>query len=163
MSEPNHAKFSHLDDAGRAHMVDVGNKSATARIAIAEGQISFSAETLRLLTDNKLPKGDVLTVAKIAGILAAKRTSELVPLCHPLPISYVDLTFEIRHSECNIHARTEVRTTSITGVEMEALTAVSVALLTIYDMTKSVDKTMVISNIRLLHKKGGKSGVYDAS
>ena len=160
MAERVAGEFSHLDDAGRAHMVDVGGKAMTTRTAIAEGDISFSAEAMHLLVDGRLPKGDVFTVAKVAGIQAAKRTSELIPLCHPLALSFIDLGFTVNPDQRKVIARAEVRTSGQTGVEMEALTAVSVALLTVYDMTKSVDKTMVISNVRLLFKEGGKSGIF---
>lgn len=162
MSNAVNPKLSHLDEAGNARMVDVSEKQPSARKAIAEGEIQLSREAMRLLVEKALPKGDVLTVAKIAGIQAAKRTAELIPLCHSLPLSFVDVKFETDKAASVIRARAEASTTGNTGVEMEALTAVSFALLTVYDMTKSVDKTMNISNIRLLYKSGGKSGEYQA-
>jgi cyclic pyranopterin phosphate synthase len=144
------AEFSHLDAAGRARMVDVGHKPVQARTAVAEGMIHCAPETLVALRDQTIPKGDVLTVAKIAGIQAAKRTDELIPLCHSLPLDGVEIRFELREDAVFIEA--EARTQARTGVEMEALTAVSVAALTIYDMCKAVDKSMVIGGIRLIRK-----------
>jgi len=144
------AEFSHLDAAGRARMVDVGHKPLQARIAVAEGMIHCAPETLAALRGQTIPKGDVLTVAKIAGIQAAKRTDELIPLCHSLPLDGVEIRFELREDAVFIEA--EARTQARTGVEMEALTAVSVAALTIYDMCKAVDKSMVIGGIRLIRK-----------
>ncbi len=149
-------RLTHLDDAGAARMVDVSAKPETARTAIAEGRIIMSEEALEAVRGGAVSKGDVLAVARIAGILAAKRTADLIPLCHPLPLSAVRLDLEL--AERSIRARCEVGTTSRTGVEMEALTAVSVALLTIYDMAKSVDRAMRIEGIRLLAKGGGRSG-----
>lgn len=151
-------KLTHLDEHGAAHMVDVGNKSATHREAIAAGEVLMHPETLALIQGGGLAKGDVLAVARVAGIMAAKRTPELIPLCHPLPITgvNVDFSFDAAHSVVKIVAR--VRCTGVTGVEMEALTAVSVAALTIYDMGKAVDRGMRIQNIRLIEKHGGKSG-----
>jgi cyclic pyranopterin phosphate synthase len=143
-------KFSHLDEQGQARMVDVGHKPDQQRRAMASGFISLQPKTLRLLKQQALPKGDVLTVAKIAGIQAAKRTSELIPLCHTLPLHSVDLTFRVKKTGVEIVATSH--TTGKTGVEMEALTAVSVAALTLYDMAKAVDKMMVIGEIRLLEK-----------
>ncbi|HEY2343115.1 MAG TPA: cyclic pyranopterin monophosphate synthase MoaC [Chthoniobacteraceae bacterium] len=143
-------KFSHLDEQGSARMVDVGGKPEQRRIARAEGEVRCAPETIAALRARALPKGDVLTVAKIAGIQAAKRTDELIPLCHSLPISAVDLSFEIE--DAAIRIRSEVSTVARTGVEMEALTAVSVAALTIYDMCKAVDKQMVIGGIRVTEK-----------
>jgi cyclic pyranopterin phosphate synthase len=144
------AEFSHLDAAGRARMVDVGHKPVQARTALAEGIVHCAPETLAALRDRTLPKGDVLTVAKIAGIQAAKRTDELIPLCHSLPLDAVELCFTLRDDGVFIEA--EARTQARTGVEMEALTAVSVAALTVYDMCKAVDKGMVISGVRLVAK-----------
>jgi cyclic pyranopterin phosphate synthase len=144
------ADFSHLDPEGRARMVDVGHKPVKARTAVAGGVIHCAAETLAALRDRTLPKGDVLTVAKIAGIQAAKRTDELIPLCHSLPLDGVEVRFTLRETSVLIEA--EVRTQARTGVEMEALTAVSIAALTIYDMCKAVDKGMVIGDVRLLRK-----------
>ncbi|HYR58278.1 MAG TPA: cyclic pyranopterin monophosphate synthase MoaC [Chthoniobacteraceae bacterium] len=142
--------FSHLDESGRARMVDVGHKPDQRRTARAEGRMRCAAATVTALRDQTLPKGDVLTVAKIAGIQAAKRTDELIPLCHSLPIEVVAIRFEIE--EDAVHIFSEVSTTAKTGVEMEALTAVSVAALTIYDMCKAVDKTMTIDGIRVTEK-----------
>lgn len=148
--EPSPAKFSHLDPAGRAQMVDVGGKPDSARTAVAEGRLNCAPATIEQLRAAALPKGDVLTVAQIAGIQAAKATSTLIPLCHPLALSHVEVTFTVEAD--GIVIRATVRTTGKTGVEMEALTAVSVAALTIYDMCKAVDKTMSIGNIRVLEK-----------
>src|SRR5678816_4290379 len=144
------AQFSHLDASGSARMVDVGHKPAQRRIAKAEGRVHCQPATIAALRDRALPKGDVLTVAKIAAIQAAKRTDELIPLCHSLPIDGVDVEFVLEDDAIRIHA--EVSTTAKTGVEMEALTAISVAALTIYDMCKAVDKTMSISDIRVIEK-----------
>jgi cyclic pyranopterin phosphate synthase len=149
MSSPE-ARFSHLDETGSARMVDVGHKPPQRRLARAAGVVRCRAETIRALREQALPKGDVLTVAKIAGIQAAKRTDALIPLCHSLPLDSVDLQFEIGETEVRIFA--EAATTSRTGVEMEALVAVSVAALTIYDMCKAVDKEMVIGDIRVTEK-----------
>ena len=143
--------FSHLDESGRARMVDVGHKPEQRRTARAEGRVHCAAATIAALRDQALPKGDVLTVAKIAAIQAAKRTDELIPLCHSLPLNAVELTFTIEPTA--IHIASEVTTTAKTGVEMEALTAVSVAALTIYDMCKAVDKAMVIGGIRVTEKR----------
>jgi cyclic pyranopterin monophosphate synthase len=143
-------KFSHLDQEGHAKMVDVGHKPAQLRIAVAEGSVRCQPETLAALRAKKLPKGDVFTVAKIAAIQAAKRVDELIPLCHSLPLDAVDVRFFVRKT--SVHITAEARTTAKTGVEMEALTAVSVAALTIYDMCKAVDKTMAIEEIRLVSK-----------
>jgi cyclic pyranopterin phosphate synthase len=143
-------QFSHLDEAGRAKMVDVGHKPAQQRIAIAEGFVRCQPETITALRAKKLPKGDVFTVAKIAAIQAAKRTDELIPLCHSLPLDAVEVSFSMKKNL--VHIVAEARTTAKTGVEMEALTAVSVAGLTIYDMCKAVDKTMVIEGVRLVSK-----------
>jgi len=143
-------KFSHLDDKGSAQMVDVGHKPPQLRIAVAEGVVTCQSATLTALRAKKIPKGDVFTVAKIAAIQAAKRVDELIPLCHSLPLDAVDVRFFLRKN--SIHITAEARTTAKTGVEMEALTAVSVAALTIYDMCKAVDKTMVIDGITLVKK-----------
>jgi cyclic pyranopterin monophosphate synthase len=145
------SKFSHLDESGAARMVDVGSKPSQRRIARAEGILRCAASTISALRSHALPKGDVLTVAKLAGIMAAKRCDELIPLCHSLPLDSVDVEFEIREQEIVI--RTTASTTAKTGVEMEALTAVSVAALTIYDMCKAVDKEMVIGDIRVTEKR----------
>ena len=152
------ARLSHVDARGRVTMVDVGDKPVTAREAIARGTITMSREALRLIRAGAVKKGDPLQTARLAGILAAKQTSSLIPLCHPLPISSVNVELIPKARGYEIEAR--VRTTSQTGVEMEALTAVAVAALTIYDMVKAVDKTMVIGDIRLMSKTGGRSGTY---
>jgi cyclic pyranopterin phosphate synthase len=143
-------KFSHLDEQGRARMVNVGAKKPQHRVAVAEGVIRCERETIKALREQALPKGDVLTVAKIAGIQAAKRTDELIPLCHPLPLDGIDVDFEIAADAIAIRAT--VSTNARTGAEMEALTAVTVAALTIYDMCKAIDKEMVIENVRLISK-----------
>jgi cyclic pyranopterin monophosphate synthase len=152
------SKLTHLDDSGAAQMVDVSAKGDTVREAVAEGRITMSAEALSAIREGSAKKGDVLATARIAGIVAAKKTSELIPLCHPLMLSKVsvDLQFEAD----GIRAIALVRLTGKTGVEMEAMTAVSVALLTIYDMAKAIDKAMQISGVRLLSKSGGKSGEW---
>ncbi len=153
--------LSHVDRRGRVKMVDVGDKPVTTREAVARGTITMSAEAVRLIRRGAVKKGDPLQTARLAGIMAAKRTSSLVPLCHPLPLSSVDVDLVPRARGYEIKAR--VRTTAQTGVEMEALTAVSVAALTVYDMVKAVDKTMVIGDIRLMLKSGGRSGTYRRS
>ncbi len=150
------SKLTHLDDNGAAHMVDVSAKADTVREAVAEGRISMSPDTLTAIRQGSAKKGDVLATARIAGIMAAKKTSELIPLCHPLMLSKVALDFAFEDG--GIRATATVRLTGQTGVEMEALTAVSIALLTLYDMAKALDKGMIISGIRLLAKSGGKSG-----
>ena len=157
MTDSNDQQLSHLDSQGHAHMVDVSDKAVTAREATARGRVRMRAETLALIVDGEIPKGDVFATARIAGIMAAKRTHELIPLCHPLPISGIEVALcpDIAASAVEIEAT--VRTTSRTGVEMEALTAVSVAALTIYDMCKAVEKTMQIVDVRLVAKSGGKS------
>jgi cyclic pyranopterin monophosphate synthase len=152
------ARLSHVDARGRVRMVDVGDKPVTAREAVARGTITMSQEALRLIRRGAVKKGDPLQTAKLAGILAAKQTSALIPLCHPLPISSVNVEVKPKARGYEIEAR--VRTTGQTGVEMEALTAVAVAALTIYDMVKAVDKTMVIGAIRVIRKSGGRSGTY---
>jgi cyclic pyranopterin phosphate synthase len=152
-------ELSHVGPEGSARMVDVGGKEVTRREAIARGSIQISEAAMHLIREGKSAKGNVVETARIAGVLAAKRTSELIPLCHPLPIDFVDVRIVETDSGFDIEA--EVRTTSKTGVEMEALTAVSVAALTIYDMAKAADKTMVIGEIRLARKAGGRSGIYE--
>jgi cyclic pyranopterin phosphate synthase len=152
-------ELTHLDERGHAHMVDVGAKPDTERVAVATGEIAFDADTLSLVREGRAAKGDVLAVARVAGIMAAKKTSELIPLCHPLMLSSVKVDFEFR--EYGIEIRATVKTTGQTGVEMEALTAVSVAALTIYDMLKAVERGAVIGNIRLERKEGGKSGLWE--
>ncbi len=151
-------KLTHLDVSGRAHMVDVENKSDTLRLAIASGEVVMKRTTLDLIRAGTMKKGDVLTVAQIAGITAAKRTSELIPLCHPLPITHIDVTLSLDNTLPGVVINASVKTTGKTGVEMEALTAVSVAALTVYDMAKAAEKTMKIQNIRLVEKHGGRSG-----
>ena len=154
--------LSHFDDQGQAHMVDVSAKPVTARIATATGSVRMSAETLALITQGRAKKGDVLGIARLAGIMAAKKTADLIPLCHPLPITKVSLDLVPDPSLPGVVITATVKTGGQTGVEMEALTAVSVACLTIYDMVKAVEKSMVISDMRLLLKDGGKSGLYEA-
>ncbi|MHB8839461.1 MAG: cyclic pyranopterin monophosphate synthase MoaC [Gemmatimonadaceae bacterium] len=154
--------LSHVNRAGEASMVDVSAKPPTARMARAEGRIRMSADALRAIRDNTLAKGDVLAVARVAGIQAAKRTAELIPLCHPLPLTDVQVRFTLDEALPGVRCETEARTVAGTGVEMEAVTAVSVALLTVYDMAKSVDKAMQVDGIRLLEKTGGKSGPWRA-
>ena len=153
-------KLSHTDAQGRARMVDVGAKSATEREAIATGTVQMRPETLRLITTGQIPKGDTLAVARVAGIMAAKKTPELIPLCHPLLISSVRVECRPDETSGRIDIEARVKVNGQTGVEMEALTAVSVTALTIYDMCKAVEKGMVISDISLKHKSGGKSGAY---
>lgn len=154
--------LSHFDDHGQAHMVDVSAKPVTARIATATGSVRMSAETLALITEGRAKKGDVLGIARLAGIMAAKKTADLIPLCHPLPITKVSLDLVPDPALPGVIVTATVKTGGQTGVEMEALTAVSVACLTIYDMVKAVEKSMAISDIRLLLKDGGKSGLYEA-
>jgi cyclic pyranopterin monophosphate synthase len=154
------SKLTHLDEAGAAHMVDVSSKAETLREAVAEGVITMSAEALAAIKDGTAKKGDVLATARIAGIMAAKKTSELIPLCHPLLLSKIGVEFGFETG--GIRATATVRLSGQTGVEMEALTAASVALLTIYDMAKAIDKAMTISGVRLLSKTGGKSGDWRA-
>ncbi len=153
-------RLTHLDEQGAARMVDVSAKAVTAREAVATGTITMSAEALAAIHDGRVPKGDVLAVARIAGIQAAKRTSDLIPLCHPLGLSSVVVDFE--RIENGLRATATARTSGQTGVEMEAMTAAAVALLTVYDMAKAIDKAMVIGEIRLLSKSGGKSGDWRA-
>jgi len=150
--------LTHLDEEGRIQMVDVGEKADTERVAIAKGEVSMRPETLRVIAEGSVPKGNVLAVAQVAGIMAAKRTPDLIPLCHPLLLTKVDVEFHIDEEASRIEITATVRCRGKTGVEMEALTAVSVAALTIYDMAKAVEKTMRIGNIRLVRKSGGKSG-----
>ncbi len=150
--------LTHLDDEGRAHMIDVGDKAETERVAVARGAVHMRPETLRLIAEGGVPKGDVLAVAQVAGTMAAKRTPDLIPLCHPLLLTQVDVAFEIDEEASRVEIIATVRCRGKTGVEMEALTAVSVAALTIYDMAKAVEKTMRIGDIRLVRKSGGRSG-----
>ncbi|MHC1549005.1 cyclic pyranopterin monophosphate synthase MoaC [Phyllobacterium sp. K27] len=156
------AKLSHLDATGAANMVDVGDKIETVRLATAEGFISMLPETLALIRSGNAAKGDVIGTARIAGIMAAKKTHELIPLCHPLLLSKISIDIEDDEVLPGLHVTATAKLTGKTGVEMEALTAVSVACLTIYDMAKAVDKGMTIQNIRLLHKTGGKSGDWSS-
>jgi cyclic pyranopterin phosphate synthase len=155
-------KLSHIDEAGNARMVDVGQKENTERIAIAKGEVVMKEKTLELIREGSIQKGDVLTVAQIAGIMAAKRTSELIPMCHPLPLHDIKLELSLNSELPGVKITSTVKTIAKTGVEMEALTAVAVAALTVYDMAKSAEKTMKIQNVRLVQKTGGKSGdVYN--
>ncbi len=151
-------KLSHLDETGRARMVDVGHKPVTQRMAVAKGEVHMRPETLALIQAGALKKGDVLTVAQLAGVMAAKRTAELIPLCHPLPINQVLVTIDLDQHLPGVVITATVRTTAKTGVEMEALTAVSVAALTVFDMAKAAEKTMRIENLRVVEKRGGRSG-----
>ena len=155
--------LSHFDAEGKAHMVDVSAKPDTARVAVAEGRVEMSAETLALVAEGRAAKGDVLGVARLAGIMAAKRTADLIPLCHPLPLSRVTLDLAADPALPGVRVTATVATTGPTGVEMEALTAVSVAALTVYDMLKAAEKGMRVTGIRLLRKEGGKSGLYTAA
>ena len=157
------AGLTHFDEQGRAVMVDVGAKPDTARLAVAEGAIRMEKSTLDVIAEGKASKGDVLGVARIAAIQAAKRTSDLIPLCHPLALTAVSVDFELDSAKLCVRCRVTVETTGKTGVEMEALTSVSVALLTIYDMCKAVDRGMVIEEVGLLRKEGGKSGTWTAT
>ena len=156
------AKLSHVDESGRARMVDVTAKPETERMARARGEIRMQAATLAAIRENQAPKGDVLGVARVAGVLAAKRTAELVPLCHSLPLTDVDVAFELDDALPGVRAEAVARTVGRTGVEMEAIVAVSIALITVYDMAKAVDKTMVLGGIELVEKRGGKSGPVGA-
>ncbi|MFL0274497.1 cyclic pyranopterin monophosphate synthase MoaC [Mycobacterium sp. SMC-19] len=153
--------LSHLDDRGAAHMVDVSAKATTKRVAVAGGVLRTTADVVQLISAGGLPKGDALATARVAGIMAAKRTSDLIPLCHQLALTGVDVDFTIGESQIDITA--SVRTTDRTGVEMEALTAVSVAALTLYDMIKAVDRAAVIDDIRVLSKDGGRTGAWERS
>ncbi len=162
MTEKPSEKLTHFDERGAARMVDVGAKAETHRVAVAGGRIVMRPETLELVRAGTAKKGDVLGVARVAAIMAAKRTSELVPLCHPVPLTSVAVEFEIDGTAHAVECRATVECTARTGVEMEALTAVQVALLTIYDMCKAVDRGMTMESIRLIEKRGGKSGHYRA-
>jgi cyclic pyranopterin phosphate synthase len=154
--------LTHFDAGGQAHMVDVGAKEDTHRIAVAAGTIRMKPETLSLVRSGTAKKGDVLGIARIAAIMGAKRTSDLIPLCHPLPITKVAVDFTVDEAAHSVHCRAQVETRGKTGVEMEALTAVQVGLLTIYDMCKAVDRGMVMTDVRVLEKHGGKSGDWTA-
>ncbi len=155
------SRLTHFDEGGGARMVDVTTKTPTDRRAVAAGSVWVGPETYRRIEDRSLEKGDVLQVARLAGIMAAKRTAELIPLCHPLPLTSVRVDFDLVAEDHRVDIRAEVRVSGSTGVEMEALTAVGVAALTVYDMCKAVDKGMVIGDVRLLRKEGGKSGTYE--
>ena len=155
-------KLTHVDEQGRAAMVDVGGKDVTDRLAVARGSVVMKRETLDLIMAGNLKKGDVLAVARIAGIMAAKRTSEIIPLCHPLQLTHIDVSFIFDEDVPAVQIEGSARTSGQTGVEMEALTAVTSAALTIYDMAKAVDREMQISNVRLVEKRGGKSGTFTA-
>jgi cyclic pyranopterin monophosphate synthase len=154
------ARLSHLDDQGRARMVDVSEKEITSRIATARGTIHMRAETLTLILEDKIEKGDVFAVARVAGIMAAKKTPELIPMCHPLNITSVEIDLTAKENPARVDIEAAVRVNGKTGVEMEAMTAVSAAALTIYDMCKAVDREMTIGEIRLAKKSGGKSGTF---
>ncbi|MGK0296879.1 MAG: cyclic pyranopterin phosphate synthase [Gammaproteobacteria bacterium] len=152
------SKLSHFNTRGEVHMVDVGDKAATHRVAIAGGDISMQADTLAQIIKGEHKKGDVLGIARIAGIMAAKKTAELIPLCHPLSLSHVEIDLEPNTEKSIVSCQVRVETTGQTGVEMEALTAVQISLLTIYDMCKAIDRGMTISSVQLIEKSGGKSG-----
>lgn len=156
------SELTHFDGDGNAHMVDVSDKAVTSRIAVAEGCVKMNADTFALIAEGRAKKGDVLSVARLAGIMGAKKCSELIPLCHPLPITKVAVDLVPDASLPGVRIEATVKTTGQTGVEMEALTAVSTAALTVYDMVKAADKTMEISDIRLVLKDGGKSGLFEA-
>ena len=156
-------KLTHFDEGGNAHMVDVGAKGETERVAVARASVTMQAATLKLIASKKAAKGDVLAVAQLAGIMAAKKTPELIPLCHPLSLSSVDVKLSLDKKRNAVDIEATCRLKGRTGVEMEALTAASVAALTVYDMCKSVDRGMVLTDIRLVHKSGGKSGSWEAA
>jgi cyclic pyranopterin phosphate synthase len=154
------SNFTHLDERGRARMVNVSEKDVTKREATARAVVSMLPETARLIESGGMAKGDVLAIAQVAGVMAAKRTPDLIPLCHPLPITGVDMDFQLDVEQARLEIRATVRVTGKTGVEMEALTAAAVAALTVYDMCKAVDRAMSIGQVELLHKAGGKSGEF---
>jgi cyclic pyranopterin monophosphate synthase len=156
------AGFTHLDERGRPRMVDVGGKEVTARVAVAEGHIRTSAETARAIVAGQVPKGNVLVIAQLAGIMGAKRTADLIPLCHPLPLTSIDVNVAVDESLPGVRVAATAKVDGKTGVEMEALTAVSCALLTVYDLCKARDRGMVMGEIRLLRKEGGRSGTWTA-
>jgi len=156
------ARLSHLNARGEAHMVDVSDKAVTGRTAVAEGFVAMRPETLRMILDGAAPKGDVLATARLAGIMAAKKTADLIPLCHPLPLTQVTLEFTASQTPSGLRVEAKTTVEGKTGVEMEALTAVTVACLTLYDMCKAVDRAMSFSGIRLIEKTGGRSGHYRA-
>jgi len=153
-------QLSHTDESGKFKMVDVSGKGSTTRIAVAEGHVIMKEETLAMICEGGMPKGDVFTVSQLAGVMGAKRAAELIPLCHPLILSYVDVRISVALALPGIIINAEVKTTGPTGVEMEALTAVSISALTVYDMIKAVDKTAIIGNVRLKEKHGGKGGDF---
>ena len=155
------ANFTHFNKLGEAHMIDVGDKPITHRIAVARGSILMNASTLEDIRQNQHKKGDVLGVARVAGIMASKKTAELIPLCHPLALSHVEITFQINTETPSVECEVQVETRERTGVEMEALFVAQTALLTIYDMCKSVDRGMTINQVRLMKKSGGKSGTWE--
>ena len=156
-------QLNHFNQRGEAHMVDVGDKNITQRRAVAQGSIQMQAETLQRIIQGKHKKGDVLGVARVAGVMAAKKTSDLIPLCHPLQLTHVDIQLNADEKEQSVHCIVEVKTAGKTGVEMEALTAVQITLLTIYDMCKAMDRGMLMSDIGLVTKSGGKSGDWESS
>lgn len=156
------AELTHFDDKGAAHMVDVSGKEITSRVAVAQGRITMAPETLAMIVEGRAKKGDVLSVARLAGIMAAKKTHDLIPLCHPLALSKVSVELEASKTAPEVTIEATVKTTGQTGVEMEALTAVNIAALTVYDMVKAVDRSMTISDVRLTFKDGGKSGRFEA-
>lgn len=158
----NKKQLSHIDDAGKASMIDVGDKEITDRLAVARGEVVMSLGTYELVKAGNLKKGDVLTVAQIAGISAAKRTADLIPLCHPLQLNSIKVDLSLSRNIPGVAIQATIRSSGKTGVEMEALTAVSVAALTVYDMVKSAEKSLQIQNIRLIEKQGGKTGAYYA-
>ncbi len=153
-------ELTHVDESGRVRMVDVGAKPESERLAVAVGQVVMRPETLRLIAQGEVAKGDVLNTARLAGVMAAKRTAELIPLCHPLPLTHVDVDLTLDETSSRVKIKATVRNRGRTGVEMEALTAVSVAALTVYDMAKAVERTMRIENVRLVEKRGGQRGDY---
>ena len=154
------AEFTHFGEQGRARMVDVSGKDETVREAVARASVVMKAETLRMIKEGQIKKGDVLAVAQVAGIAAAKKTWDLIPMCHPIPVTGIDMNFFVNEKESSIEIEATVRTKALTGVEMEALTAVSIAGLTIYDMCKAIDREMFITDVRLMRKTGGKSGEF---
>ena len=156
-------QLNHFNQRGEAHMVDVGDKNVTQRRAVAHGSIQMQAETLQRIIQGEHKKGDVLGVARVAGVMAAKKTADLIPLCHPLQLTHVDIQLNVDEKEQSVHCLVEVKTAGQTGVEMEALTAVQITLLTIYDMCKAMDRGMLMSNIGLVKKSGGKSGDWTSS
>ena len=161
MSSQKNQTLTHTDERGTARMVDVGDKVPSKRLAIAAGRVRMQPETLKLIAENGFAKGDVLAAARLAGIMGAKQTAALIPLCHPLGLDHIQIEFTLRHAENCVDIEASAALTGKTGVEMEALTAVSVAALTLYDMCKAADKRMQITDIRLTHKSGGKSGAVD--